>query len=364
VSDSDKSLLWDVVSQHRGAGFFNSEHRETSLQTVCQTYVDYEQAWINDRLTKAHRKQPAILYGFYERFELQALAVERPDVKAALVAISPHVIQLLAAFFNNAMSLNFIFPDIGNSSAELGGEQLKLKPVLLRRPQDETRRNIAKMLLMWSIRFLTAHELTHILHGHLRFRRIGMEASMMTETPHTLSPADALALQTLEMDADSGAVSECLRGIMFDPEDAIDLRNANLFYVYKDHLLALRLWSFATYSLFRVMHDSSSPVPDPHSSHPPPMTRALWVADTAFEVLLKSSFDITRELSLRYFTEATVAGERVFAWMVNSEPQLEAISAASSSTSYTSSILKEWGLLRPLLEPHNRAEGNLAPAQS
>jgi hypothetical protein len=185
---------------------------------------------------------------------------------------------------------------------------------------------------------------------------------MMTETPHSLSLADALTLQTLEMDADSGVVSECLRGIMFDPADAVDPRNANLFYVYKDHLLALRLWMFATYSLFRVMHDTSSPVPDPHSSHPSPMTRALWVADTAFEVLLKSSFDIPREATLKFFSEATVAGESVFAWMINREPQLEPI-RASTPTSYTPTILKEWGRLRPLLEPHNRAEGNLASAQ-
>ncbi len=362
-SGLEKSLLWDVVSQHRGAGFYNCEPRAIPRQIACQSFVEYEQAWLNCRIAEAHIKQPEIVFGFYERIELQALAVERPDVEAALIALSPHVLDALGAFFNNAMSLRFIFPDIGDATAELEEELLQLHPVLLRRPQDETRRNVAKMLLLWSIRFLSAHEMTHILHGHLRFRNWGTEASTIAESPHELSSSEALTLQTLEMDADSGAVSECLRGIMFSAADMADPRNANLFYVYKDHLLVLRLWLFATYSLFRVMQDTASPTPNPHSSHPPPMTRALWVSSTAYEVLLRSSFDIPRDPIMKFSSEACIAGERTFAWMLSREPQLEAIRVACNAPNYTAAILSEWGRLRPLLEPHNRAEGNLAPVQ-
>jgi hypothetical protein len=59
------------------------------------------------------------------------------------------------------------------------------------RPRDPERLLIAKLLTMMAMRFLTAHEMTHILNGHLRYRLGGRSRNTIAEARQMLSPKEA-----------------------------------------------------------------------------------------------------------------------------------------------------------------------------
>jgi hypothetical protein len=290
MNDQQKMLLAAALKQAERPPPLDVDLGDTPLHVACRGHMNYEQAWLNQRLQKFHTRQPGILYGFCESEIIEAFAIEPPGIPPAFIVLSPYSLYALGSFFYNALALPFILVDVGESSLELEQVELRSQNLTLIRPFGKDRRDIARMLLMWAVRFFTAHELTHIVHGHIRLLQSQFNSCSMAEALHFSSREEATVLQTLEMDADCGAMKECLEGLLLSENDIADPRNANLHYVYKNPELALKLWSFAIYSLFRIFADGVS-VPYQTASHPPPMSRVLMVQNAALEFMMKNKLD-------------------------------------------------------------------------
>jgi hypothetical protein len=214
---------------------------------------------------------------------------------------------------------------------------------------------------MMAMRFLTAHEMTHILNGHLRLKLVDSATSSVSEAQYHLPQEKALFSQTLEMDADCGAVKECLQNIIFNEQAIADPRNSGLHYVYKSPNLALRLWTFAVYSIFRIFEENSSSIQWETASHPPPMVRALMTQGTAYEFMKVNNLKALQDLIPSIFPISGLDSEQAFAHATKANINFQPVTSARNAAGYVKALLKEWGHIRPLLEPLNRGVGKLAP---
>jgi len=236
-------------------------------------------------------------------------------------------------------------------------------PYVFVRPRDPERLLIAKLLTMMAMRFLTAHEMTHILNGHLRHKIGAHSPSTIAEARQKLSPTDALFSQTLEMDADSGAVVECMPLVIFAERDPEEPSRIGCHPVYRKPEDALRLWLFAVYRICRIIEDDVGPISIAESSHPSPMMRIQMIMATLLEFLKREKLNRLADL-LPDLIERTIAeSENAYAAVINKTPDIRPLKAALSGPAkkQIGTIIAEWRRVRPAIEPFARGGGKLAP---
>ncbi|PYU61405.1 MAG: hypothetical protein DMG56_13535 [Acidobacteria bacterium] len=167
-------------------------------------------------LLTRHVRQPGIIYGFYEspQDELQAYATARVNETPGL-----EIHRKSQDETGTKRSSEATCKAVAKRDPKASNGQLILSEVTVFRPQTPlgvlgqrgqlsttTSERLVHLLTMMAMRFLTAHEMTHILNGHLRYRLGVGTPGTIAEARLMLLPKDALVSQTLEMDADSGAV--------------------------------------------------------------------------------------------------------------------------------------------------------------
>jgi hypothetical protein len=359
MRDEEKSTIKRLFANQ--LLYFDFEHDDIALQTVCRNIASSEQAWLDKQLAYQQCSQTKILLGFFESYEFQAIALENVDAIAA-IGLSTFVAVRMSWIFCNALAHREFLKEAGNADLELQPTELRIIPLPLRRPRCPQRLAVAKILCQLAVRFLTAHELSHILHGHLRLKAMQGQSLCMKEQVNAVNQGRPLESQTLEMDADSGAVLLTLNTVMM-PDEAIATEDgAGWDPFYRNRALMTDLWCIAIYTLFRSFEDL--PVKIEESSHPPPIRRAL-IAFGTFSALQER--DRTAESNASIQTSATramIEVEKLMAWILNAPPDLGPIRSATVPDDYVSKLLNEWSRLRPLLEPLNRGKGQLAPAQT
>jgi hypothetical protein len=343
---------------------FECSTQATPLQTTCLSYLRTEQAWLDKMLQTRHVRQPGIIYGFYEspEGELQAYAIERVNETPGFIAVSTYCVVSIGFFFRAALAHGQILVDFGDPTQELSALEMGAGPHLSARPRDPERLRLVHLLTMRAMRFLTAHEMTHILNGHLRYR-LGVGApSTIAEARQMLLPKDAVVSQTLEMDADSGAVVDCMPFVIFAERDPQEPARLGCHPVYQKPEAALRLWLFAVYGFCRLMEDDARQVPIEQASHPSPMMRIQMIMGTLLEFLRREKLDRLVNI-LPDLIEATIRdGEAAYAAVLNREPDIEPLrlTLTAPAQKQMATVIDEWRNVRPIVEPFARG-GKLAP---
>jgi hypothetical protein len=284
-SESPQDRFNRIVSTEIDRTAFDCVDESTPFQIVCLSYIKSEQAWLGKLLQTRHVRQPGIIYGIYEARldETQAYAIEKVDEIPAFIAVSSYFVYSLGTFFRAALARREILGDFGNPQLECTSEELGPGLHEDLRPRDPERQQILKLLIMMAMRFLTAHEMTHILNGHLRYRLSVSAGTPIAEAQHRVERKDALLSQTLEMDADAGAVAACMPGVILAERAPEEVHRIGCHSVYQKPEAALRLWLFAVYAIFRMLEDRAQPVQLNESSHPPPMIRIQLIFGTLRE---------------------------------------------------------------------------------
>jgi hypothetical protein len=360
MTDEEKATINRLFAS-QSLLYFDTEHDDTTLQTVCRNIASSEQAWLDKQLAGDQSSQTKVLLAFFESDEFQAIALEDADGSAA-IGLSTFIAVQISWIFLNALAHREFLKEVGNADLELHPNELRVIPFPFRKPRCPQRFAVAKILCQLAVRFLTAHELTHILHGHLRLKRIQGQSLCLKERPTLANQERSLESQTLEMDADSGAVLLTLNTVMM-PDEALSAEDgAGWDPIHRNRTLITNLWCIAIYTLFRSFE--SVPVKIEESSHPPPIRRALMAFGT-FSALQQRDRPAESDESIQTSaTRAMIEVERLIAWIVDAPPDLGPIRGATVPDDYSSKLLNEWCRLRPLLEPLNRGKGKLAPAQT
>jgi hypothetical protein len=110
---------------------------------------------------------------------------------AGFIAVGSYCVVSIGFFFRAALAHRDVLVDFGNPKQELSAGEMGPGPHPFARPRDPERLLIAKLLTMMAMRFLTAHEMTHILNGHLRYRLGGRSRNTIAEARQMLSPKEA-----------------------------------------------------------------------------------------------------------------------------------------------------------------------------
>jgi hypothetical protein len=337
---------------------------ETPLQTTCLSYLRSEQAWLDKMLQTRHARQPGIIYGFYAsgNDELQARAIEPPDATAGFIAVSTYCVVSFGSFFRAALAHRSVLTDFGNPSQELSQEDLGPGPHPFARPRDPERLLIVKLLTMMAMRFLTAHEMTHILNGHVRYLVYMREGNEITEKRHMLLPQDPLFRQCLEMDADSGALVDCMPGIIFAERDPAEPARIGCHPVYQKPEAALRLWLFAVYGVFRLLEDDAGPISIETSFHPLPLMRIQMVMGTLYEFLRREKLSRIIDLFPELVEQTIFDGETAYAAILNRTPDRQPWDRALGDVAQKQigAVIREWRRVRPILERFARYPERLA----
>lgn len=360
LTEQDKARV-RTLFESRGLLYFDCCDQTVSLQHICGRLSEREQSWL-DKQTE-NSSQSRVLLGFFESEEAQAYAFELSD-GSAMIGISCFFAVQLGYFFYNALAHRDFLPEAGDISLERSVDELRSFPLGMRRPRCPERLKVAQILVGTALRFLTAHELTHIENGHLRYLKLShktTKVSSMAERGHVLTESDALTKQTLEMDADSGAVLFSLNTVMMSDEAMEKADGLGWDPFYRNRKLIIRLWCIAIYTLFRNLEGPTSPIQ--FSSHPPPVKRALMAYETFVALTNRDHsswpIDPIRDSIQRSMIEV----ETLRAWMIEQNTDSTVLKDALSLSGYEESLLKEWARLRPILEPLARSKGKLAPAQ-
>ncbi len=303
-------------------------------------------------------------YGFFEspKGELQAFAIESKNPICSVIAVSSYLHISLGNFLHCALSFSDILVEFGDPGMERKASELPPGPRLDLRPHDIERRKIVNLLLIMGFRFLTAHELTHIVHGHTQLRMQHNGTASMSEAVHAIVPNQSEDSFTLEMDADSGATLESL-GPFLDGAYRWTVGEETAATLAKPQNL-LRLWMFAIYTLFRILDDDRHTRRSLTSSHPPPMLRLRMVLLTMEAFLAKRGETVLLDSLSELYRKTFIDVEKAYAYIVGrNNYDLKALTYALSSegTNRIEAIRMHWANLRDELEPLKTCLGKLAP---
>jgi hypothetical protein len=336
------------------------EQHLSSIHAICERFNRFEQEWLDGLIPSQYSRLPRVLFGFYESHEFQARCFEYLQIPHAAVAVSAFCLVSLGNFFRSALAHRSVLSEFGNAEAEL--LELPDGPHLNLSPRDPERKNIADLLGKRAMRFLTAHELTHILNGHL-LCPYGVRRLTLAERPEHVVGEEALFRQTLEMDADAGAVLECLPSREFLNSDTEEIPEKHgLSTMMANPADWLFSWLFGTYCLFRILADDAPEFDPSKSTHPPPMMRIYLIQATLHQIFSNHGLERLRS-QLPGICERTIReGEQAFGAAKNTAVDIGFLAEAVSpqNLQHSSRIIQNWKNVRPLLECHARGR-RLAP---
>lgn len=312
---------------------------------------------------------PKIHIDFIDSLSFNACAFKEQDIY--FIGINVGAIRTLHAFFNYLLSFPDVLDFVGDNTKEISPVLMKSDDFkLFVKPKDKIREIYAKGLFVFAVRFLIIHELAHILNGHLDLKKNEQGIPFMSEVSSDSEIESDnnfyLNSQTLEYDADCYAANICIKIIIasFKSPESI---NTDIKPFFESLEEALFLWSFSSYSIFRLLgnnrkYDSKKLDKYPH---PYPGFRQFWIysmVETIIEgteyshliekIIDKSNNSILEfEKAIQIFNACPV--KISFLDDINGFPIKEA--ASSEGLNHMLKVENNWNVLRPLLEPFSTA---------
>lgn len=212
-----------------------------------------------------------------------------------------------------------------------------------------------------AMNFIIFHEYAHIRYGHLGLINqvgasnssgIAMIEEIETEYSTGLSELDR---QTIEMDADAGAIVWCYLYIAFTLKHPQQSK-LSFFDSWETAIFNL---SFSIYTFFKLFGHEAFNKKQLESTYPPPNLRQNMVHLTFIEKILKDhnmpDKDHVIRLATDTWAQAIAAAERAFEAISEQQLDVEKIVSTYSGLSfadYRYKIVSNWKKLRPNLEPH------------
>ena len=299
-----------------------------------------------------HTHQPRVLFGISTDLK-SAGAFASSD---GCIVVSLGMLIGIMQYFSMVTCHPELLMEWGNPAEEKWPRPTEENQIVLGYlPHNQERTLICRLLQRMALRFIISHELTHILHGHLRLRSVASAPYYyLDETLRPIHKEEALERQTLETDADIGAIPECLGDSAIwtdtfnDGQDRDWLNGSNLLLTHEKQM---NLWLFALYSLFRVMSDNRIEPSLTTASHPRPMFRVMNFYLHLDERLQTHSDDRHRDSLAKAFAKAILDGKKAFRLLginpVSTDSSGDA--ALGSFEVYSSLINQKWSKLRPAL---------------
>lgn len=285
------------------------------------------------------------------------------------VALHLGVVPIIHDLFLRIMAHPDLFTSVGDPTQEREPEQDRRPdlrdaetmitsgskdggPLLPVAPRNLTRKLYARLLATTAIEFLVAHEVGHLVNGHVGLlNQLGGNdlAEFGWEAPVGLTNLDQ---QTMEMDADCFAASQGIFRTLdrFRRPETLNEEWRKAFTTFED---AVRTWVSSVFLLFRLFGPGAGLASRATARHPPPRVRQLYVVVTAGEFL--KSFAETEMADCFTATNALVVKdcEIAFGRIGGEPPRYDGLPEATSppALAYLDELLVNWKQLRPRLLP-------------
>ncbi|MGO6699909.1 hypothetical protein ACCS33_10690 [Rhizobium ruizarguesonis] len=324
--------------------------------------------WLSDARSAAAAPGHKVAIGYTEGVDFNAFAGTNAD--GDIIGICLNVPISLALLFNRTLMFKAVTPwldefdDSHVDPVPLTADDLRFAMTRLSPPPigkfGIIRTKLAMFMTHIALDFVFFHELGHVWNGHTSLirERYGFGAFPEIDADKKL-PLSAIDRQTLEMDAD------CFAGRIMatypfpekewlppNPEWENDFGEGSTFLIIRIVAIYLAMRCFDEVATLENMGNRS---------HPPVAMRQWFFMGAWFAALNK---DTGRDLVQlhRMILPVIELGEEAFALLTGKPVDAAGLKLASSAEGieYSLGLLRNWGKLRPQLDPLKRG-GTLAP---
>lgn len=381
MQSNEIQRIFDRVMKQRGGIVID----EDVLFTWCSSTKNIYDRKLSDIKTKFNPKMPDVHFYFTRDISLNAVAFIENN--HWFIGMNQGTLFVIYSLFFRMLSDSKILNHIGDSAIEddessmnsywnSNALDLLIKGVFLKPPKDPVRLAYAKLLSEIAIDFLFFHEYTHLANGHVSFLKNINNVSYISETDdggNNDSPIDEYKLirQTLEYDADSGAVGQGWATIWGRLNNLSNLSKDYRCF-YKNIEDALFAWEFSIFNLFLMFDTQAINLNKIYSTFHPQLTiRYLMVSSTMYEYLKKYTSEdfnneITRRVTDKVINESIKSSEFITGFKAKEEgivmnlKQIISGEGFVQQQNYGEKIREQWKTIRPLLLPLAKG-ASLAP---
>lgn len=283
------------------------EEKFEELTNHIDSIGEYLDNFVKYIANQEYKKDIFIVYLVYKSSNLDAFCYTTNKLKSHarfdFIGISAGKISRLFDIFSSILSSKLSFVGYGRFD-----EKAEEPPPLLLFPNEknslkyntptcEIRLEFSKLLTVFALQYVLFHETTHLMNGHLEWIRENRSRKTLADGLSNQEIVEnAIELQTLEIDADQGAIGRSLDlafGIM-EGLNEIKGKMSETAYAaqelaFGNEFRALRTTLYVGYILFRSEDMSKWDEHEPfEKSHPRPLVRARYMAIRAIELLSES----------------------------------------------------------------------------
>jgi hypothetical protein len=346
--------IFDRIAENLGTSrCIGGGPRIDELRHVAGEYCDAWRGWPN-----AINCSPKIYSGITNASRLNAFAIHRDGID--VIGINKGVDELVRSLFHLLFRCPEVFPAVGvcsTSMVESPWETLHRLPSdtcqiggdLIDAPDDVARRCLANLLAKYALEFLIAHELAHVIRGHVRLtvndRLIQIEERGY-EDAHPRQD-DCLLRHALEMDADAFATVQGIKNV-----SNRTIRSDSELELLCDRVTALNYWLFSTHCLFRLFEPTKVELDRLcTTSHPPARIRQSWVNESCIALCDDGRIEIEPATFWNISNETTLnVDDSITRIAPNAGPLDEAsITAERAVDEHMDRIREKWCEIRPEL---------------
>ncbi|QNO14366.1 hypothetical protein HYG86_06055 [Alkalicella caledoniensis] len=315
-------------------------------------------------------KEYELHFTYLENKTVNAFAFHEDNID--FVALNYGTISSIFDYYYKLLSQPDAFINVGKPS--LFDISIHTEPVINKNlkqlnfynsPSDIDRQDFVFLLSYISIMFVIYHELGHHYNGHMLFQNSlsGLYKQRMVDNKDmVLSPLD---YQTIEMDADAHAVTQCLIHIIELYKNRERFNDNNFFTYVNDYKELLKIWMYSVQTLFLILGKDNIDKTNYHKAeYLPRRIRQSLNGSVACDVLEKVYPDIAKKMNLNketlkeLYIWSAVTAEKDYNSLYNLKVDtLEINNQLNNETvEHTEKVLKNWQKLKKLLEPYSRLE--------
>ncbi len=316
---------------------------------------------------------PEIHFDFINNASLNAVAALSND-GIYLIGIHSGTIFILYDLFLRMLSHSNILEKSGNPNEE----KSKSPPITnyysdagllasrgkfgyddykLPRPKNVPRLDYANHLLDIAVDFIVAHELTHVVNGHLGFVNVNSGINFIEErTQNIHCDQDILNIQALEMDADCMAVSKGLANVVKRYQGQQNVSNSRKEF-YTDFESVVFNWALSVLTVIRLMNEvrEYKNVDSKSISHPHPRVRSamiLTTVDTYLREYYPGEYSFIDEKKL--ISDVVIEVETTYKYITgNHTDKKEYSDQVESGSDYIRQVNNTWRTIRNELTQHS-----------
>jgi hypothetical protein len=376
--------LEQVLIQRGGLFWLDGQHAEWThgvLNTIVTRLSRHRDS--AEQILYSDKPRP-IEFGLLCETGMNAFAYASPiglEPELDFIGINIGVIYTFLDVFGRILAHPANFPDVGNPGLEVA--TIHNLPFLTTdvmksgfesiEPNCPVRAIFAGELAQVAMDYLFFHELTHLRNGHLELIRNRFSLIHWPEAIGNVGIDDERKIrQTLEMDADSGAILHTLNAafrikdmwtspLKSAPRDLL----AAMVFAYGSTERAVRIVNFSAYILFRIFNTTEWLWEhQANLMHPPILFRMFAVGDTLYEIFRqRPEYGYNAEAFAKDTLDTIVAAETACGLIRGDQPDIRGINSTLRDRKYLIYLAElkiNWSDIRPQLEIYKRG-GKLAP---